>query len=183
MNRIAMVVLVMVAAVAMAAAQPALADQGRGEAREDGWQHGPGMTGPGMGFGPGMGGPMAELLAGLSPEKREQAQRLHLDLRRNMIDKRAELERLRVDMAEIMGAFPLDTEAAQAKFDRMAGVRREMFALRTAMMASMQQIVGKELWQEAHARMGMGFGKGYGPGGGTGHGRGGGGRQMGPPRR
>ncbi len=129
------------------------------------WAGRPGMGhGYRRGFGPGRGFAMGTALSQLPPEKREQVRSLFMDLRRQMITKRAEVEILQLELAETMHRFPLDQRAALAKAERVRKARGEMFAVHLATMARVQQIVGKELWQRMHGRMGMGPGRGFAPG-------------------
>lgn len=138
-------------------------DYGPGQGHRDG--HGAGAGQMGRKSGPAMGFMMEKL----SPEKREQVRKSHLEMRRRMIAKRAEIKGLRLDLGEIMHAFPIDQAAASSKFDALAKVRGEIFALRMAAMASTQRIVGKELWEQAHAGRGMGNMRRGGMGGGRHH--------------
>ena len=145
---------------------------------------GPGMgygMGPGMGYGRGMdpddmpmgrwgggwgGGHMWALMSQLPADKREQLRSFHFSMQRQMIAKRAEMQQARLDLMQALQKFPLDREAAQQAFQKLSKARGEMFELRLTAMQQMQQIVGKELWDQMHS------GPGYGPGMGPGHGPG-----------
>ena len=156
-----------------------------------GYGMGPGM-GPGYGMGYGMGGgrgmdpddmPMGGwgggwgagrghmwgVLSQLPADKREQLRAFHFSMRRQMIAKRAEMQQARLDLAQALEKFPLDRQAAQQAFQKLGKVRGEIFELRLTAMQQMQQIVGKELWEQMHS--GAGFGPG-GPGMGPGRGPG-----------
>ena len=127
-----------------------------------------------MGFMPG-------LMAKLSPDKREQVRQIQTEMQRQMIPIRSQIQTLRLDMRELMRAYPLDQEAVLAKMEAMQKVRREMFSLRLTAMAKVQKAAGKELWDEAQASMGPGFGhgrRGHGAGRGWGPGMG---RRPGAP--
>lgn len=151
---------------------------------------GPGMMGGGYGMGPGMMGggygmgmmgmnplSMHPQLAQLPAEKQEQLQQLHVGMMKAMIQKRADLQVKALDLMQTMRAFPLDQKAARKQWAALDQARKEMFELRVSMMAQVQQIVGKELWQQMHS----GAPYGMGPyGGGHGHGPGMMGGAMGP---
>ena len=129
------------------------------------WAARPGLGhGYRRGFGPGRGFAMGAALARLPPEKREQVRSLFMDLRRQMIAKRAEVETLQLELADIMHRFPLNQRAALAKAEGVSKARGEMFAIHLATMARVQQIVGKDLWQRMNYGMGMGPGRGFGHG-------------------
>jgi Spy/CpxP family protein refolding chaperone len=128
-----------------------------------GMGHGYGMGGYGMGRG-GWGGQMGALMAQLPADKREQLRSFHFATQRQMIAKRADLEQARLDLAQAMQAFPLDHKAALAAFAKLSQARQALFELRLTAMTQMQQIVGKELWEELHTGPGPGMGPGGGPG-------------------
>lgn len=156
---------------------------GPGKQKNYGGHHGPGGgMGSGMGAGAGKHGMgfMPGLMAKLSPDKREQVRQIHTGLQRRMIEKGAAMKILRLDMRELMRAYPLDQSAVMGMMEEIQKLRKAMFSLRIGAMAKAQQVAGKELWQEAHTGMmsGMEHGSGgdHGPGkrwgGGRGHGSG-----------
>ncbi|HKI96938.1 MAG TPA: periplasmic heavy metal sensor [bacterium] len=125
-----------------------------------GWGHmGSGMMGGGWGMmGGGMGyGRMGWVLSQLPADKREQLRSFHFSMRRQMIAKVAEMQQARLDLQQAMQSYPLDRSAVEKAFDKVTKARREMFELRLTAMIQMQQIIGKELWEEMRSG-------GYGPG-------------------
>jgi hypothetical protein len=157
---------------------------------------GPGMMGGGYGMGPGMMGggmmgggmgmgmnpfSMHPELAQLPPEKQEQLRKLHFSMMQTMILKRADLQVKSLALSEVMRSFPVDQKAARAQWAELNKARQEMFELRLSMMAQVQQIVGKELWERMHDGVPFRGGPyGGGPGAGSGQGMMGGGSGAGP---
>ncbi len=178
-NRTAILLALLLGAGAFVLTLPAQADPGQGTG--PGKHHGQMGGGPhgGAGKGPGMG-PMQTMMAKLPAAKQEELRKIHLDVQRRMIEKGASMKILRLDMRELMRAYPLDQSAVMGTMEKIQKLRQAMFALRIGAMAKAQEVAGKELWQEAHAGMmsGMmhGSGGGHGPGkrwgGGMGHGSG-----------
>jgi Spy/CpxP family protein refolding chaperone len=144
---------------------------GMGPGMGYGMGYGPGYgMGPGMGYGMGyghgwgMGGPhYMAILAQLPADKREQLRAFHFSMQRQMISKRAAMEQARLDLEQAMQKFPLDREAAQKAFQTLSKLRGETFELRLTAMQQMQQIVGKDLWEQMQT--GPGYGPSNGPGG------------------
>jgi len=125
---------------------------------------GPGMMGGGMGMGPLA---MHPELAQLPPEKQEQLRKLHSSMMQAMILKRADLQVKSLVLAETMRSFPLDQNTAREQRAAVDKSRKEMFELRLSMMAQVQKIVGKELWEQMHSGTPQGMrsqGGGMGPG-------------------
>jgi Spy/CpxP family protein refolding chaperone len=154
-----------------------------GKGQKYGRHHGPG-GGMGPGTAPGMGAGMRfmrALMAKLPQDKREQVRKINTDMQRQMIAKRSQIQIMGLDMRELMRAYPLDQAAVMAKMEAMQKMRREMFSLRLAAMAQVQEVAGKGFWDEAQASMGPGFGhgqRGHGAGRGWGPGMG---RRPGAP--
>jgi hypothetical protein len=106
-------------------------------------------------------------LAQLPPEKQEQLRKLHSGMVQASILKRADLQVKSLVLAETMRSFPLDQKGAREQWAAVEKARKELFDLRLSMMTQVQQIVGKELWEQMHsgAPYGMGpQGGGAGPG-------------------
>ena len=127
---------------------------------------GPGMMGQGgmadmmapgmMGASPGM----LALDARVPPEKRDQIRELHLSLMQSMTTKMAELQNQRLAMTKAVHAFPMDQAAAKNAREAMQRIMSDMMSARLDTIAKVQQILGKELWEQVHPewfgpRMGM----------------------------
>jgi Spy/CpxP family protein refolding chaperone len=132
-----------------------------------------GMMGPGMMMGQGgmeemMGSGMMGASPGMlaldervPPEKRDQIRELHLSMTQTMTTKMAELLNQRVAMMKAIHAFPIDQAAAKSAREAMQRAMGDMMSQRLETMAKVQQILGKELWEQVHPewfgpRMGMG---------------------------
>jgi hypothetical protein len=136
------------------------------------------MMGGGMGMNPFS---MHPELAQLPPEKQEQLRKLHFSTMQTMILKRADLQVKSLALSEVMRSFPVDQKAARAQWAELNKARQESFELRLSMMAQVQQIVGKELWERMHDGVPFRGGPyGGGPGAGSGQGMMGGGSGAGP---
>ena len=103
----------------------------------------------GMGRGMGMG-PM-HFLEELPEAKRDKLEQLKLTTGQAMMAKRFEMRKARRNLREAMQKFPLDRKAAESGWQAVNNLRREMFRMRLGMMAQMQQIVGRELWDKMHS--------------------------------
>lgn len=110
-----------------------------------GMHHGYGHFG---GWGWGWGHRMGWVLSQLPADKQEQLRDFSFSMRRQLIAKRAELEEARLDLIQAMTKFPVDKQAAQSAYDHIAKARNEMFQLRLTALMQVQQIVGKELWEQ-----------------------------------
>lgn len=116
---------------------------------EMGWTMGPGMMG--MGHGPGMMGMgygrwMMPNLWRLPIEKREQLREFQIEMSRAMATIMAEMRSHSIALQETLRQFPLDREAARQQWQAANQTRLEMFNRQLEMMARMQNILGKELW-------------------------------------
>ncbi|MCH8882675.1 MAG: hypothetical protein IIA41_04145 [SAR324 cluster bacterium] len=114
-----------------------------------GMGHGPGMMG--MGYGPGMMGMgygrwMMPNLWRLPIEKREQLREFQIEMSRAMATIMAEMRSHSIALQETLRQFPLDREAARQQWQAANQTRLEMFNRQLEMMARMQNILGKELW-------------------------------------
>lgn len=129
---------------------------------EVGYGMGPGMhDGMGYGMGPSMGFGM---WPGMMPfwdkvpeEKRQQMEQMHRSIGPAMMSKMREARDKRLNLRQALHAFPMDQNAAQAKWNDLSRVQEEAFELKLGMIAQMQNILGKSLWQE------MGGGSNYRP--------------------
>ncbi len=129
-----------------------------------GMGHGPGMMGMGygpgmMGFGPEMGSTMGPGMMGmgygrwmmpnlwrLPIEKREQLREFQIEMSRVMATIMAEMRSHSIALQETLRQFPLDREAARQQWQAANQTRLEMFNRHLEMMARMQNILGKEMW-------------------------------------
>ena len=68
-----------------------------------------------------------------------------------MMAKRLEMRKAKRKLREAMQTFPLDRKAAESHWQAVNNARRDMFRMRLGMMAQMQQIIGKELWDKMHS--------------------------------
>lgn len=128
------------------------AGEGYGRAHGMGHSMGRGMghsMGRRMGRGMGMG--MMHFLEELPEAKRDKLEQLKLTTGQAMMAKRFEMRKARRKLREAMQKFPLNSKAAESHWQALNNVRREMFRVRLGMMAQMQQIVGKELWDKMHS--------------------------------
>lgn len=105
-----------------------------------GWRMGPGMMG--MGYGRWM---MPNLWR-LPIEKREQLREFQIEMSRAMATIMAEIRSHSIALQETLRQFPLDREAARQQWQAAHQTRLEMFNRQLEMMARMQNILGKELW-------------------------------------
>ena len=103
----------------------------------------------GMGRGMGMG--MMPFLEELPEAKRDKLEQLKLTTGQAMMAKRLEIRKARRKLREAMQKFPLDRKATESHWQAVNNVRREMFRMRLGMMAQMQQIVGREMWDKMHS--------------------------------
>ena len=84
-----------------------------------------------------------------------------------MIPKRADLQVKALALAETMRAYPIDQKAARTQLAAMDKARSEMAEQHLSMMTQVQQIVGKELWEQMHSGVPYGMRpSGGGPGAG-----------------
>jgi Spy/CpxP family protein refolding chaperone len=125
------------------------------------------MMGGGMMGGGMMGASPGELALDpqIPPEKRDQIRELHLSMMVGTTTKMAEMLNQRTAMMRAMHAFPIDTAAVKAAREGMQRAMNDMMNLRVETMAKVQQILGKELWEQVHPewfgpRNGMGQGGG-----------------------
>jgi Spy/CpxP family protein refolding chaperone len=112
----------------------------------------PGMMGSEM-MGTGMMGASPGMLAldpRVPPEKRDQIRELHLSMIQTMTTKMAELQNQRLAMMKAIHAFPIDQAAAKNARESMQRTMGDMMSQRLETMAKVQQILGKELWEQVH---------------------------------
>lgn len=113
-----------------------------------------------------MGPGMHPELAQLPEDKREQLRKFHFNMMREMIRKRADLQVNLLALRETMSGFPLDQKKARQQWAAVDEARKGLFDLRLSGMATVQGIVGKELWESMHAGGPFENG-GHGPGTGS----------------
>lgn len=112
----------------------------------------PGMGGYGM-MGSGMGGyGMIGWIDDLPEAKQKQLDALHLSMMSAMRAKHRDMREAREAMHEAMHRYPVDQAAAQQALDRMTQIHKEMLAFRLGMMQQMQEIIGKEHWEDMQER-------------------------------
>jgi len=150
MKRIAGMALIALLAAALSGAAFAQGHHGH-----EGWMGGEMDHDKMMGGGMMGAGPMDShpVFARLPADKREQVRSLRVEAMQTMIAKRADMQSKSLSLGEVMRKFPLDQAAAKKLNDAIAQTRSEMFSLRINTMARVQQIVGKEAWEQLHQGM------------------------------
>ena len=103
--------------------------------------------------GYGMGGyGMIGWIDDLPEAKQKQLDALHLSMMSAMRAKHRDMREAREAMHEAMHRYPVDQAAAQQALDRMTQIHKEMLAFRLGMMQQMQEIIGKEHWEDMQER-------------------------------
>ncbi len=90
----------------------------------------------------------------LPAEKQKQIIQLQDSNKKVMRSKMIELRKKMSGLQKATQVFPLDRKEAVKQYDIVAQTRREAFELRIGMMAQVQQLVGKELWEKAKKNRG-----------------------------
>jgi len=125
-----------------------------------------------MGQGGMMGahGMMGQNLAALAdhplvPEaKRDEIRRIGGELTAAIQPQMAAMRATHLGLMQAIHSAPLDTDAAQARWQAMQAMMGEVFRLRREAMAQAHDLLGEELWQQMHAE-GAGNQPCRGPGG------------------
>jgi len=137
-----------------------------------GGRRGMGM-GPGGGMGGGMGGPMMhpEFIEGLAAElgvaapALAQIKTLAYNANKEAIDLRAELERLHLDMRQLMDQDKPDTKKIMQSIDQVGSVETKLRKNRVQLLLSVRELLTPEQRGKLQRVIAERRGNGRGPGG------------------